>query len=309
MEQTTSHILMVRPKHFGFNVQTAENNVFQGNVQLSAKDIQTKAEHAFDQFVETLRQQGIHVYVEEDSDEPVKPDAIFPNNWFCSMQDGTLFVFPMFAPNRRLERSGNIISHLEKNFQIKKVEDWSTYEKDNVILEGTGSIVFDHINHHLFACISPRTDEMLVEKFAKYVGYKPIVFTSEDEGGTLIYHTNVMLHIGVDYAVVCLESIHSREERQTVLEKLSMNGRRIIDITLKQVHQYAGNMLQVNNNAGRLFTVLSAQAYASLSDAQRQAIEASSQLLPVDIGVIETIGGGSARCMMAEIFFASKNRP
>ena len=306
MEQTTSHILMVRPKCFGFNTQTAANNVFQGKMSLSAAEIQQRAEQEFDAFVKKLRAHGVHVKVEEDSETPPKPDAIFPNNWFCSMPDGTLFLFPMFAPNRRLERRGEIIAGLEKDYRIRKVEDWSVYEKEGVMLEGTGSIVADHVNKHLFACISPRTDEMLVEKFARNVGYKPVIFTAEDEGETLIYHTNVMLHIGVDYAVVCLDSIRSDTERAMVEERLSLNGRQIVDITLSQLYQYAGNMLQVKNDAGELFTILSARAFASLSDGQKAIISSSSRLLPMDIEVIETIGGGSARCMMAEIFFASK---
>lgn len=299
---------MVRPKCFGFNMQTAANNVFQGKMNMSAQEIQEKATQEFDVFVAKLRAHGISVQVENDSENPVKPDAIFPNNWFCSMADGTLFLFPMFAPNRRLERRPEIIADLEKKFQIKKVEDWSSYEKDGVILEGTGSVVFDHESRHLFACLSPRTDEMLVERFAKTVGYKPVVFTAEDENETLIYHTNVMLHIGADYAVVCLESIRSPAERALLTEKLSLNGKQIVDITLDQVHQYAGNMLQVRNDMGELFTVLSAQAFASLTDVQKNVIQASSQLLPMDIEVIETIGGGSARCMMAEIFFTAKTQ-
>ncbi len=305
MRQTTSHILMVRPKAFGFNTETTGNNVFQGEIPLSKIEIQQKATEEFDAFVQQLRSRGIHVHVVDDTENPVKPDAIFPNNWFCSL-GSTLYLFPMFAPNRRLERRGEIIAILEKDFQIGKVEDWTFYEKENLILEGTGSIIFDHINKNLFTCLSLRTDEMLVEKFAKTVGYKPVVFTAEDENEMFIYHTNVMMHIGVDYAVVCLESIRSDEEREMVIEKLSLNGRKIVDITLEQVHQYAGNMLQVNNDDGDLFTVLSTQALASLTDEQKAIIQSSSQLLPVDIEVIETVGGGSARCMMAEIFFTSK---
>lgn len=306
MTQTTSHILMVRPRHFGFNTQTAGNNVFQGKMSLSNTEVQANAVAEFNTFVEVLTRKGIHVHVVDDTDAPIKPDAVFPNNWFCSMRDGTLFIFPMFAPNRRLERRSDIISDLERNFQIKRVEDWSAYEKENCILEGTGSIVFDHVNKNLFACLSPRTDEMLVEKFAKQVGYKPIIFTAEDEQEMLIYHTNVMLHIGVDYAVVCLDAIRSTSEKELVQEKLSLNGRKIVAISLAQMRQYAGNMLQVQNDFGHLFTVLSAQAMASLSDEQKKTIMESSELLPVDILVIETIGGGSARCMMAEIFFTAK---
>ncbi|MFT4203871.1 MAG: arginine deiminase-related protein [Chitinophagaceae bacterium] len=307
MNQTTSYILMVRPARFGFNAETAASNVFQGKIDIDAVEIQERAAVEFDTFVARLRAHGIHVQVVQDTDEPAKPDAVFPNNWFCTMHDGTLFLFPMFAPNRRLEKRPEIIADLQKNFHIKKVEDGSFYEKANLLLEGTGSIVFDHINRLIFACLSPRTDEMLVERFARMVGYRPVIFTAEDENGTLIYHTNVMLHIGVDYAVVCLESIRSATERQIVMEKLSLNGKTIVDITLEQVSQYAGNMLQVNNDTGKLFTILSAQAFASLSESQKATIQSRSQLLPMDIPVIETVGGGSARCMMAEIFFSRKS--
>jgi len=306
MKQTTSHILMIRPKHFGFNTQTAANNVFQGKTTLSNTEIQEQAIREFDGFVKNLEKQSIHVHVVKDTDAPIKPDAVFPNNWFCSLHDGSLYVFPMFASNRRLERRVDIIGELQKKYSIKSVEDWSFYEKEGGMLEGTGSIVFDHINRQLFACLSPRTNEMLVDRFAQKIGYKPIIFTAEDEQEMLIYHTNVMMHIGVDYAVVCLDAILSDTEKELVSERLSLNGRKIVVISLDQMRQYAGNMLQVNNDSGHLFTVLSTRALASLSDEQKAIIQTSSQLLPMDISVIETIGGGSARCMMAEIFFASK---
>lgn len=306
MEQTTSHILMVRPKHFGFNTETAANNVFQGKMAISNEEIQHQAVKEFDAFVEKLRSKKVHVHVIEDVECPVTPDAIFPNNWFCTLHDGSIFVFPMFAPNRRMERRSDIIASLEKEFFISKVEDWSHFEKDNGILEGTGSLVFDHVNKQVFACLSPRTNEMLVDRFAKQIGYKPVIFTAEDEQDMLIYHTNVMMHIGIDYAVVCLESIREEEEQEEVMERLSVGGRKIVVISLSQMRQYAGNMLQMKNDQGKLFTVLSQKAFSSLSQDQKDLIEASSELLPMDIDVIETIGGGSARCMMAEIFLTQK---
>ncbi|PZP50381.1 MAG: amidinotransferase [Pseudopedobacter saltans] len=306
MEQVTSHILMVRPAHFGFNTETAENNVFQGQVSLSHDEIQAKAVLEFDLFVQQLRDIGIEIIVVEDTENPIKPDAVFPNNWFCTLHDGSFYLFPMFAPNRRLERRPDIIAMLQTDFNIAKVEDWSDFEKENGILEGTGSVVFDHLNKQLFACLSPRTNEMLVEKFAKQLGYKPIIFTAEDEQGLLIYHTNVMMHIGIDYAVICLDTIHDKNEKEEVLECLAMNERKIVVISLEQMHQYAGNMLQVKNNLGQLFTILSKAALRCLSEIQKSIIQESSKLMPMDIGVIETVGGGSARCMMAEIFLSKK---
>lgn len=302
MRQTTSTILMVRPASFGFNAETAVNNAFQGKLDLTAEIIQQRAEAEFDTFVEKLRKEGVDVLMIQDSQLPAKPDAVFPNNWFCSLPDGRIHLFPMYAPVRRLERRKEIIETISKGFGVTEVIDWSSAENREQILEGTGSIIFDHIHRLAFACLSPRTNARLMRRFCLQTGYSPILFSSEDENGMLIYHTNVMLHIGSDYAVVCLESIRSEQEREQVIEQLSLGGKQIVDISLEQVRNYAGNMLQVENSRGELITAMSRKALDSLTDAQRKIIEARSRIVAADIPVIETIGGGSARCMMAEIF-------
>ena len=302
MRQTTSTILMVRPASFGFNAETAVNNAFQGKLDLTAEIIQQRAEAEFDTFVEKLRKEGVNVLVIQDSQLPAKPDAVFPNNWFCSLPDGRIHLFPMYAPVRRLERRKEIIETISKGFGVTEVIDWSSAENREQILEGTGSIIFDHIHRLAFACLSPRTNARLMRRFCLQTGYSPILFSSEDENGMLIYHTNVMLHIGSDYAVVCLESIRSEQERRQVIEQLSLGGKQIVDISLEQVRNYAGNMLQVENSRRELITAMSRKALDSLTDSQRKIIEARSRIVAADIPVIETIGGGSARCMMAEIF-------
>lgn len=297
---------MVRPASFGFNVQTAANNAFQGTLDLSAQAIQQHAEAEFDVFVTRVRSVGVHVWVIQDTPSPAKPDAVFPNNWFCTLPDGNLHLFPMYAPIRRLERRPEILESIVENFEVGQVKDWSDAEREDLILEGTGSMIFDHVHRLAFDCLSPRTNASLMEQFCREINYTPVLFSSEDENGVLIYHTNVMLHIAAEYSVVCLESIRSAEERAHVLSLLSLGGKQIIDISLSQVRSYAGNMLQVENAKGELFTVMSEQASSSLSPKQKGIIEVSSQILVVKIPVIETIGGGSARCMMAEIFFDSK---
>lgn len=293
---------MVRPASFGFNAETAANNAFQGSLDLSAEAIQQQAVAEFDAFAEKLRNEGVDIYVVQDTASPSKPDAVFPNNWFCSMPDGSLHLFPMYAPVRRLERRPEIVDALCRDFKVAKVVDWTEEENRQSIVEGTGSIIFDHTARLAYACLSERTDAKLMETFCQAVGYEPVLFTSKDENGVLVYHTNVMLHIGTDYAVVCLESIHSAEERENVVAQLQRNGKKVVDISMAQVHKYAGNMLQVHNKKGECLTVMSRLAADCLTDEQKAVIETSSRIVPADIPVIETIGGGSARCMLAEIF-------
>lgn len=306
MSQIASTILMVRPASFGFNAETAQNNVFQKNVKASQKEIQQKAVEEFDKFVATLRKKGIEVIVFDDSAKPVKPDAIFPNNWFCTLEDGTLAVFPMYAPNRRIEKRNDLLQMLVEKYNVRDVEDWSEYEAESLFLEGTGSMIIDQDYKVIYACISPRTNKSVLEKFAHAHGYKAMLFYSKDENGTDVYHTNVIMHLGETYAVICLESITNEAERIAVSQLLITTGHEVIPISLKQVHAYAGNMLQVKNAKGEKFTVLSKSAYNSLSKEQRDILQMHTTLLPMDITTIETIGGGSTRCMMAEIFLEKK---
>jgi len=306
MSQVAPTILMIRPAAFGYNTETAANNVFQSKTSLSQKDVQQKAEAEFDAFTEALRKKKIEVIVVQDTAKPVKPDAIFPNNWFCTLQDGTLAVFPMYAPNRRIEKRDDMLRTLVQQYNTRDVEDWSEYEAESLFLEGTGSMIIDHEHKLIYACLSPRTNKAVLEKFAHAHGYRAITFYSKDEAGVEVYHTNVIMHIGETYAVICLESITDEIERIAISQLLISTGHEVIPISLKQVHAYAGNMLQVKNSKGDKFTVLSKQAHKALTKEQKDILKIHTTLLPVDITTIETVGGGSVRCMMAEIFLQKK---
>lgn len=305
--QTTSHILMVRPASFGFNAQTAESNAFQNQIEgLSQAEISQKAQAEFDEFVAKLRSKGIHVQVIEDTKTPEKPDAIFPNNWVSFHADGRVFLYPMCTPNRRLERRNDIIETIASKFEINQVRDLSVSEAEGKILEGTGSMVLDHIHQIVYACLSPRTEKSLLEDYAKEIGYEAVVFTSLDEKEGEVYHTNVVMCMGKGFAVICLDTIQNAEEREYVTNRLKQTGNEIVDISLAQMNRFAGNMLQVENAEGKTFLVMSQTAYNALTDAQVQQLSAHTEILPVQIDTIETIGGGSARCMMAEIFCKEK---
>lgn len=306
MSQVTSTILMIRPASFGFNTETAANNVFQSQLSLSNNEVQQKVLHEFDGFVDTLRKKDIEVIVVEDTPLPVKPDAVFPNNWFCTLQDGTVAVFPMYAPNRRIEKRDDMIKTLTEVYKTRDVEDWSEYEAEGLFLEGTGSMIIDHPNKLIYACLSPRTNKNVLERFAQAHGYKAVTFYSRDENGVEVYHTNVIMHIGETYAVICLDSIKEEAERIALSQRLIVTGHEVIPITLAQVHAYAGNMLQVQNKKGKKFTILSQQSFNVLTEEQKDILNIHSTLLPIDITTIETIGGGSVRCMMAEIFLEKK---
>ena len=306
MKQTATTILMIRPASFGYNAETAASNVFQGNVPLSEQEVQREALKEFDAFVEVLRSHKINVLVIEDTPLPPKPDAVFPNNWFCTLGNGTVAAFPMFAANRRIEVRSDLIQTLKDNFIVTNTEDWTTYDADKLYLEGTGSMIIDHENKIIYACLSPRTDAGLLQQFCDAHGYRSVTFVSKDDNGTDVYHTNVIMHVGKGYAVICLSCIHNNDERNKVVQSITETGHEIIDITMQQVHCYAGNMLQVESEDGKLYTILSQQAFDSLSDVQKQQLALYTNLLPINISTIETVGGGSVRCMMAEIFLEKK---
>ncbi len=306
MKQVATTILMIRPASFGYNAETAASNVFQGNVTLTEKKVQQKAVNEFDAFVNKLRSHNINVLVIEDTPLPQKPDAIFPNNWFCTLNDGTVATFPMLAANRRAEVRSDLIQTLKDDFIVTNIEDWTNYDKNKLYLEGTGSMILDHENKIVYACLSPRTNKILLQQFADAHGYKTITFFSKDDDGTDVYHTNVIMHMGVGYAVICLSSVRNENERDEVIEYLTKTNHDIIDITMQQVHHYAGNMLQVESKDGKLYTILSKQAFEALNYGQKQQLAKHTELLPINITTIETVGGGSVRCMMAEIFLEKK---
>ncbi|MFM9905321.1 MAG: citrulline utilization hydrolase CtlX [Pyrinomonadaceae bacterium] len=300
--QTTSNILLIRPVCFGFNDETAESNAFQVKVKETAQSIREIVSLEFDRVAEELRSAGVNLFVFDDTPFPAKPDAIFPNNWVSFHADGTVILYPMFAENRRHERREYIIDALAKQFRVKNIVDFSGYEKQNKFLEGTGSIVFDHVNRIAYASLSARTHRDVLVAVCEHLRYKPVSFHSHDSDGKVIYHTNVMMCVGNDFAVICLESISDQLERERVSHSLRESGHQLVDITFEQVSNFAGNALSVTATGGRKILLLSQRAFDSLTPDQIQSIEMHVAIIPLAIETIETVGGGSVRCMMAEIF-------
>lgn len=305
--QITDTVLMVRPYHFGFNESTAASNAFQVNdTSISKQEIAAKAIVEFDNFVKKLRANGIQVIVAQDSDKPVKSDAVFPNNWVSFHQDGTVFLYPMFAKNRRLERSEAVLNRVFEKHHVTKQVDLSFLEAENIYLEGTGSLILDRPNNIAYACVSPRTEIQAMDFFCKRTGAEKALFEASDEQNQLIYHTNVMMAIGEDFVIICMESVKNKTEQATLKATFERTGKTIIDISFAQMNAFAGNMLQVRNEAGKRFLVMSEQAFLSLTTAQIKQIEQFTHILHAPIYTIEKYGGGSARCMMAEVFLPKK---
>lgn len=300
MRQTTSKVLMVQPVRFGFNQQTADNNTFQKHgFEYHAQD---NALLEFTSYVSLLRANGIEVVTVEDSPMPVTPDSIFPNNWFSTHEDGTLVLYPVYAPNRRNERKWEVLEAIRKNFDVCRIIDLSWWENEGLFLEGTGSMVFDRSNNIAYAARSQRTSVPVLEDFCKKTDFTPICFEATDRNGIPIYHTNVMMSIGSTYAVICSESIHDIQERETVLESLSNTGKKILEISFDQLEHFAGNMLELKNSSGKDILVMSATARKSLSNAQSKELNSNFKILSPQLDCIEMNGGGSARCMLAELF-------
>lgn len=302
--QTTSHLLMIRPLRFEFNAQTAVNNAFQ--VPDQDKDIALLAQQEFDNFARLLQSNGIDVSIVNDSPEPHTPDSVFPNNWVSFHADGTVFLYPMFAENRRLERKPSVLEEIRKKFEIAELLDLSTYESQDQFLEGTGSMVLDRSRKIAYACLSPRTHLLVLEEFARITGYHIVAFDAVDGNGLPIYHTNVMMCVADRYVVICLDSIRKKEQREMVEKEIIQSGKEIIPISLDQMQHFAGNMLQVENSGGEKFLVMSSQAYASLEAGQVAKLEEFNPILHSPLDNIEKNGGGSARCMLAEVFLPAK---
>jgi hypothetical protein len=299
-QQSTTNLLMIRPVAFGFNEQTAGSNAFQ-KMDADQLLVQQKALAEFDALVAALCANGVNVTVIDDTMEPHTPDSIFPNNWVSFHEDGEVYLYPMQAENRRLERREDIITDLEDNFKIKHVIDLSHFEHEHKFLEGTGSMVLDRENKIAYNCLSPRTDEQVIAAFCERTGYKAINFHAVDEKGLAIYHTNVLMCVGSDFATVCLDSITNITEKQAVINSLKNTGKQIIDITYDQMNHFAGNMLEVKNADGDILIVLSKSAFDSLAYPQKAVLSSFGKLVYADISTIETNGGGSARCMIAEV--------
>jgi hypothetical protein len=298
-------LLMVRPKRFGYNAETAVNNAFQVAGQ-DQSTVQANALKEFDNFVHTLRQHKVDVVVVEDTEDPHTPDSIFPNNWISFHKNSTIVLYPMFAENRRLERKETVMEAIKERFQIDNTIDLTKNESSNIFLEGTGSIILDRENKIAYACISPRTDKNLFIEFCEEMGYEPVVFIAVDQKGKEIYHTNVMMCVADHYAVICLDSIQEADERAVVVGALAQSGKVIVEITFEQMNQFAGNMLQVTNVEGQKYLVMSSQAYRSLTAEQVTELNNFNPIIHVPLETIETNGGGSARCMMAEILLPKK---
>ena len=295
---------MIKPVKFDFNAETAVNNSFQVNA--ADDSVQEKALHEFEAFITKLRSHGIDVTVIDDTPEPHTPDSVFPNNWISFHDDGSILLYPMFAMNRRLERKQHVLDAVHEKFNVAQTIDLSKHENRNAFLEGTGSMVLDRENKIAYACLSPRTDKNVLEEFCNRMGFQPVTFIAVDQNDQPIYHTNVMMCVADVYAVVCLESIKNEGERQNVEDSLTRHGKGIIEITFEQMNHFAGNMLQVHNAEGKKFLVMSSQAFHSLNSEQVSAIEYYNPIIHSDITTIETNGGGSARCMMAEVFLPVK---
>jgi len=300
MNQATSHIMMVRPKHFGYDPETAESNAFQVKDGADQKNsIANSAIEEFDAAVIKLQDKGVKVTVIEDTDQPVKPNAVFPNNWI-SFHEDKVILYPMMAENRRWERRTDLLEAVADENQVERVIDLSGQEAENKFLESTGSIIFDYENRLAYACLSPRTDEGLFRELCDILNYEPIIFHARDENGQLIYHTNVMMCMASKYAVVCLDCI-DEEERDDVKATIESTGHELIEIGLDQVHQFAGNMLEVEGAGGQSFMVMSKAAFDSLDNDQINQIRQYSEIVSVPIPTIEKYGGGSIRCMMCRV--------
>ncbi|MDP5157329.1 MAG: arginine deiminase-related protein [Flaviramulus sp.] len=306
MQQTSNTILMVRPVNFRMNEQTSINNYFQEDIDKKNTEINLLAQQEFDAFVEKLKHVGVQVIVVNDTKNTDTPDSIFPNNWVSFHENGNVGLYPMFAENRRLERREDILETLEvEGFLINNVYDYTSAEAENIFLEGTGSIVLDRSNRKAYCALSPRADEDLFIEFCEDFEYTPVIFNAYQTVNSkrkAIYHTNVMMCIGETFAVVCLNSIDDKKERKNVLSHLKQDDKDVIDISENQMNNFAGNMLQLKGANNTSFVIMSQAAYDILTEKQINTIEKHSKILFSSLKTIETCGGGSARCMMAEVF-------
>lgn len=307
MTQTTNTILMIRPINFRMNEQTAVNNYYQKSLEhVLPQTVNAKAQIEFDAFVEKLRQIGVHVIVVNDTKEFDTPDSIFPNNWVSFHENGNVGLYPMFAENRRLERNEAVLEAVEKaGFVIENIIDYTEAEEEGLFLEGTGSIALDRTHRKAYCALSPRADEDLFIEFCEDFEYTPIIFTANQTVNgqrKAIYHTNVMMCIGETFALICLSSIDDKKERKNVINHLKETGKEIIDISETQISNFAGNMMQVKDTNNDVYLVMSSKAHNSLTKQQLEKLKKHTKILSSSLDTIETCGGGSARCMMAEVF-------
>jgi hypothetical protein len=313
-EHSTSTLLMVKPHGFDYNTETAKDNHFQtGGTGLSSNEITRAALHEFEALVKQITAQGIEVIIYDDPATKETPDAVFPNNWFSTHMDGTVYLYPMFANNRRKERRQEVLDLLtqEHGFSIDRIMDWSKHEDVGLFLEGTGSMILDRPNKIIYAALSERTSEELLKQYSREIGYELVAFRSyhnAKQKEVLIYHTNVMLCVAQEYAVVCLGCIKDLTERKAVMDSLNNTNKTIVELSLDQIDHFAGNMLEAKNKANESFLIMSSRAYKAMNEAQITQIQQYSQIIHTPLTTIENYGGGSARCMLAEIFLPRQEK-
>ena len=298
--QSTDSVLMIRPGRFYPNPETAADNAFQRDANRDVDALTLVARNEFDAAVQTLRTAGVNVHVFEDTAQPEKPDAVFPNNWISTHHDGRIALFPMYSNLRRRERRQDIIEELRKRYRVTEVIDYSAFEDEGCYLEGTGSLVFDHVNKIAYVSLSNRSNPKVIQRFADDFSYEPVIFTSIGPNGQSIYHTNVMMCIGTAFAMVGLDMIPNKAERQQVRSRLEETGKEIVELSADQIGNFAGNAIELQNRRGEKLLVLSSRAARVLAEEQRERLSRCARLLPLELPAIE-LAGGSARCMMATI--------
>ena len=302
--QTTNHLLLIRPRNFARASETVADNSFQSAVSAeSFTAINRRAQVEFDGFVSLLQSVGITTHIFDDTDAPVKPDAIFPNNWFSTHPDGTVVTYPVYWPQRRLERRQDILDYLRNEFAVTQVTDLSHWEKEDLFLESTGCVVLDRKARIAYACVSQRCSPEALHRWCQLMDYQPISFHATDARGETIYHTNVMMAIGTGEVLVCLDAVRDEEEQAKLRESLLLSGKRIVGLSLDQIDRFAGNALEAQTPQGVVW-IMSSAAFTALDDGQRQALVATpgSRIVHADLSTIEHYGGGSARCMLAEVY-------
>jgi hypothetical protein len=298
--QSTDSVLMIRPGRFYPNPETAADNAFQRDADRDSNALTLAARKEFDAAVETLRAAGVNVHVFEDTAEPEKPDAVFPNNWISTHHDGRIALFPMYSALRRCERRQDIVEELRKHYRVTEVVDYSAFEDEDCCLEGTGSLVFDHPNKIAYVSLSNRSNPKVVHRFADDFGYEPVTFTSIGPNGAPIYHTNVMMCIGTAFAMVGLDLIRNKTERQQVRARLEKTGKEIVELSADQIESFAGNAIELHNKDEEKLLVLSSRAARALTKQQRERLSRYARIVPLELPTIE-LAGGSARCMIATI--------
>jgi hypothetical protein len=303
--QSTNSVLMVRPSQFYPNPETAADNAFQARVDCAADALSAVARKEFDAAVRTLRAGGVNVHVFEDTAEPEKPDAVFPNNWISTHHDGRIALFPMYSALRRRERRQDIVGELRKDYHVSEVIDYSVFEKQGCCLEGTGSLVLDHLNKIAYVSLSNRSNPKVIRRFAEDFSYEPVTFTSIGSDGQPIYHTNVMMCIGTAFALVGLEMIRNKAERQQVRARLERSAKDIIELSPDQIANFAGNAIELHDTHGEKLLVLSDRAIRALTEEQHATLTRYVRLVPLELPTIE-LGGGSARCMIATIHLSPR---